>query len=88
MDRSFDLIRALVREEIGRNFFTVDDSPFSFLDDPDYDVDIISYSQSRYLLSISYNNNKLCPDHSFDSKQEAELYARKIVEKHRMSNEK
>jgi hypothetical protein len=88
MNKDSRLIRALVREEIGRNFHTVNNDPYSFLDYSDYEVDIIPMSPSGYLLSVSYNNYKLGNQHRFPSRQEAELYARKIVEKHRLSNEK
>ena len=79
-------IRHILAEEIGRNFHTINTDPISYKDYVGYEVDVITTVNDDYILSITYENNKLVPDRKYSTREEAELAARQIVDKHRLSN--
>lgn len=81
-----EAIRGILSEEIGRNFQTIHTEPISYKDFANYDVDIITTVDGKYILSILYNNEKLSHSRSYPTREEAELAARKTVESHRLAN--
>ena len=87
---SFKVLRRIIREvlseELGRNFHTINTDPISFKDFADYEVDIIVTSTYKYTLSVLYRGKKLMPVRNYNTREEAELAARNVVERHRLSN--
>ena len=81
-----NLVRAILREEIGRNFHTINTDPISYKDYVGYEVDIIATVDGDYILSILFDGKKMLPTRKYDTKEEAELAARNFVERHRLSN--
>tara|TARA_B100000029_G_C16947422_1_gene731219 strand:+ start:145 stop:411 length:267 start_codon:yes stop_codon:yes gene_type:complete len=79
-----EILRMIIREEIGRNYHTLDNSPYDFSEFPGYDVEIILTAQDRHLVDIRYQDANLTHPREFNSRAEAELYARNIVERHRL----
>ena len=77
-------LRSLIREELGRNYHTLDNSPYSYSEHPDYDVEIYATPPDNYLLDVRYNDQKLGHNIKFNTREEAEHYARQVVEKHRL----
>ena len=75
----------LLHEEIGRNFHTINGGPISYTDYTSYEVDMIPTIDGNYIVNIYYEDSKLVPTRTFLSKEEADLYARTAVEKHRLS---
>ena len=79
------LVRSILSEEIGRNFHTVNTEPISYKDFAGYEVDIITTVDGSYILNIFHGEKKLVPSRKYNTREEAELHARQIVEKHRLS---
>ena len=75
----------IIREEIGRNFHTIDGGPISYQEFVGYDVETIPTKDGTYILNVYFENKKLVPTRTYNTKEEAELYARTVVEKHRLS---
>ena len=87
-----DLIREMVREimiseEIGRNFHTIHTDPISYSDFVGYDVESTPTLDGKYVLNVYFNDEKLIPTRTYNTKEEADLYARKVVEKHRLASD-
>ena len=85
-----DLLKEMVRElllseEIGRNFHTVYTDPISYSDFVGYDVESTATLDGKYILNVYFEDKKLIPTRTYNTKEEADLYARKVVEKHRLS---
>ena len=76
----------LLREEIGRNFHTVNDGPISYKDYAEYETDIIATIDGNYILTVFYKNKKLAPTRVYNTQEEADLAARTMVEKHSVAN--
>ena len=75
----------IIREEIGRNFHTINGGPISYQEFIGYDVETIPTKDGTYILNVYFENKKLVPTRTYNTKEEAELYARSVVEKHRLS---
>ncbi len=75
----------IIREEIGRNFHTLNGGPISYQEFIGYDVETIPTKDGTYILNVYFENKKLVPTRTYSTKEEAELYARSVVEKHRLS---
>ena len=78
-------VREIIREEIGRNFHTINGGPISYQEFVGYDVETIPTKDGKYILNVYFENKKLIPTRTYNTKEEAELYARSVVEKHRLS---
>lgn len=85
-DNQLKLLRALVQEEIGRNYHTIDNSPYHFSEFPGYDVQINPNQNEAYTVTIFFEEKPLDYDRTFSSREEAVMFARKKVERHRVSN--
>ena len=81
-----EIIRWIVREEIGRNLHTVNTMPYHFSDMPGYDVEIMPTLNDAYLLAIRFEDEPLTNSREFNTRAEAELFARNVVDRHRVSN--
>jgi hypothetical protein len=81
------IIRYVLREEIGRNFHTVNTDPISYKDFANYEVDIIVTSDGKYTSTIFFKDKKITPTRSYNTREEAELAARHVVDRHRFSQE-
>ena len=79
------LVRIIISEEIGRNYHTTDKGPISYKDFADYDVDIIMTHDGQYILSVTHDGEKMAPVRKYSSTEEADLAARQMVDKHRLS---
>lgn len=80
------LVREVLSEEIGRNFHTINTDPYSYSDFQDYEVDIMTTIDGSHTLSILYLGKKLSPIRKYASREEADLAARHMVDRHRLSN--
>ena len=66
---SEDSLRKFIREEIGRNFHTLDNTPHTFDDFQDYDIAIDGDIEGGYFLTIHYLDEKIFPTQKFNSKK-------------------
>jgi len=78
-------LRALIREEIGRNFHTLETNPpFTFENVPGIDVSIYpaEVGTTYYVdIVVEENDDLSSPTRSFMDEEEARMFARQYVEK-------
>ena len=86
-DNQLKLLRKLIREEIGRNYHTIDNSPYLFSEFPGYDVQISPSHKKTFIVTIFFEDKSLGHDREFNSREEAVMYARRKVERHRLENQ-
>ena len=84
MDTFFEL-RKIIREEIGRNFHTINNDPYTFDSFQDYDLEINGSTQGEFFLSVFFNGKKIMPTQKFTSHDDAHHAARMIIDKDRVS---
>ena len=78
-------LRRFIREQISRNFHSIDDSSYTFEDFQDYNAEINTDGKSdRFYLDIFYIGNKIIPTSSFSSHEEAVHASRLAIDKHRV----
>ena len=56
-----DLLRKFIKEEIGRNFHTKDNNPYTFDDFSDYNVEINGDTRGDFFLKVTYKDKKVAP---------------------------
>jgi len=82
--RVFNLLRRLIREEIGRNFHTLHPEPHTFEDFSDYDIEINGNTLEGFYLSVKYRGEKIFPTTFFQDEREARHKSRMVVDQHRV----
>tara|TARA_Y100001937_G_C6941328_1_gene250515 strand:+ start:258 stop:527 length:270 start_codon:yes stop_codon:yes gene_type:complete len=79
-----DSLRKFIREEIGRNFHTLDNSPHTFDDFQDYDIEINGDPEGVYFLTIHYKDEKIFPTQKFNSREDAFSHSRQVIDNDRV----
>lgn len=82
--RVFNLLRRLIREEIGRNFHTLHPEPHTFEDFSDYDIEINGSTLEGFYLCVKYRGDKIFPTTFFRDEKEARHKSRMVVDQHRV----
>jgi hypothetical protein len=84
--RVFDLLRELIREEIGRNFHTLHPEPHTFEDFSDYDIEINGNTLDGFYLTIRFIPSKqtIFPTCFFQDETEARHKSRMVIDQHRV----
>ena len=77
-------LRKFIREEIGRNFHTLDNMSYTFEDFQDYNIEIDGSTTNGFYLTIFYKDDKIFPTQMFQSKEDAHHHARMVVDKDRV----
>ena len=88
---SLQLLRKLIREEIGRNFHTIKTDPYTFEDFQDYDLEINGNTLGEFFLTVFFKGKKIMPTQKFASHSDAHHAARVTIDKdrvNRMNHEK
>jgi hypothetical protein len=84
MRLSIKSLRSLIREEIGRNFHSIETNPpFNFENQPGIEVSIYpaESGQTYYVEIIVMDNDNLSsPTRSFQNEEEARMFARQYVD--------
>jgi len=78
------LIRIMLYEEIGRNYHTLDNDPYSWEDYPDIHVNIYPMEDgSKWFaqVTVDFDDNLSTPNRVFASEEDAQNFARQHVEK-------
>lgn len=78
----YDLLRSLIREEIGHNFKTKDNDPYQYYE-TDQNIKVEMYPTSDgFLVSISVPEDETLSsyDRTFATEAECNLYARNYVD--------
>lgn len=67
----------------GRNFKTVDNNPINYKSHPDISIDEYSDNDGRFWVEVEVkgNSNLSIGPRSFPTASEAEMYARKVVDR-------
>ncbi|MBK26050.1 MAG: hypothetical protein CME70_18785 [Halobacteriovorax sp.] len=79
MDNIIQLLRKLIKEEIGRNYHTLDNDPYSWEDYPGMEIDIYPADNgNEYHVKITVDGNKelSTPLRVFSNEEEARSFAR------------
>ena len=82
--QGLNILRKFIREEIGRSFKTINNSPYTFEDFQDYDIQIDGSTQGGFFLTIYYKEEKIYPTQRFESHEDAHHTARTIIDKDRV----
>ena len=88
--KSLSVLRKFIREEIGRNFHTVDNTPYTFEDFQDYNIQIDGNTSGDFFLTVYYRKEKIFPTSKFGSHEDAHHHARMVIDSdrvNRMNNE-
>ena len=78
------LIRKILREEIGRNYHTIDNDPYSWEDYPDIHADIYPLAnggQWHVKVTVDFDDDLSTPARTFATEDDARNFARQHVEK-------
>ena len=78
------IIRFLIKEEIGRNYHTIDNDPYSYQDYPGIQINVypVSIENMWYAQVIVDFDDKLStPLRSFAAEEDAQFFAREHAEK-------
>jgi hypothetical protein len=78
------LLRQFIREQMIRGAYTEFSDPITFEDFPDYDIDIISNVNGKYLLTVKFKDEKISQTSAYNDYDEAHHQARMIIDKHRV----
>lgn len=79
------LLEAFIKEEIGRNYHTVDPMPNTWEDFQDYEIECFPTETGTYTVDITFQGKKLSSTARFPNETEAKHFARMIVDKHRVN---
>jgi hypothetical protein len=86
MKSNISLLRTFIREEIGRNYHTVDTDPIQYDHDRDIDVEIYPVTDhGKFAVKVTpqFDLNLQQPMRMFADEGEAKLHAQKLVDYYR-----
>ena len=81
--KQYELLRAIIREEIGHNFKTKDNDPYKFYEtDPEIHVEMYP-TENGFSVQITVPENESMSSfvRSFPTQAECDLYARNYVDR-------
>ena len=88
---SIKALRRIIREEIGRNYHTIDNDPYSWKDHEGIEVELYPTQDGYFAkVTVDFNDNLSTDLRKFSNEEEATMFARKNVEiavRHKMSKE-
>ena len=79
-----EIIRQILQEEIGRNYHTLDNDPYSWKDYPGIHVDVYPTSSGTQWfaqVTADFDDEFSTPLRAFASEEDAQNFARQHVEK-------
>ena len=82
------LLRKFIKEEIGRNYHTLNTNSYTFEDFSDYDIEINGTTAGGFFLTIYFNKDKIYPTQRFQSHSDAHHEARMVIDKDRVKRKK
>lgn len=83
--KGLKLLEAFIKEEIGRNYHTVNPDPITWSSFQDYEINYYPQENGQYLVDISYEGEKIVPTGRFQNETECKHFARMVIDKHRVS---
>lgn len=82
--KGIGLLKAFIKEEIGRNYHTLHNDPHTWDSFQDYEITYAPTGSGKYSVSISFKGEELVPTSEFKNETECKHFARMIVDKHRV----
>lgn len=82
--KDFEVLRKFIKEEIGRNYHTIDNNSYTFEDFQDYDVEINGTTQGGFFLTIYFKKDKIYPTQRFHTYEDAHHTSRMVIDKDRV----
>ena len=79
-----NFVRHILREEIGRNYHTVDPTPNTWDTFQDFEIEYHPQADGTYMMDISFKGKKIAPTSRYSSQDDARHHARMIVDKYRV----
>ena len=83
-DKLHAFVRQVLREEIGRNYHTVDPTPNTWSSFQDFEIEYYPQADGTYLMDISFKGKKISPTSRYNSQEDARHHARMVVDKLRV----
>jgi len=78
------LLRKLIREEIGRNYHTIDTDPYSYEDYPGINIEVYPSNRGQSFeaqVTCDFDDSLSTPKRAFSTQEDAENFIRQHVEK-------
>ena len=82
--KDIERVRRIIREEIGRNYHTVNNDPNTWESFQDYEIESYPQENGEYTISVSYKGQPLVKTARFKNETECKHFARMVVDKHRV----
>ena len=82
--RSISILRKFIKEELGRNYHTLNDMSYTFEDFQDYDLQIDGDTKGGFFLTIYFRGDKIYPTQRFHSYVDAHHAARMVIDRDRV----
>lgn len=79
------LLKAFIKEEIGRNYHTLDPDPITWDSFRDYEINYYPQENGQYLVDIFFKDKKITPTGRFNNETECKHFARMVIDQHRVS---
>lgn len=73
--------------ELGKNLRTINNKPLTFEFSKDYNIDIAGSDEIGYYVEVSYKEQKINQTKHFSNREEANLFARQLIEKHKTTQQ-
>ena len=80
----YSQLRKFIREEIGRNYHTINVSPYTFDDFQDYNIEIDGSTDGGFYLTVHYKDEKIFPTQMFSTHDDAHHHSRMVVDRDRV----
>ncbi len=81
---SEETLRKFIREEIGRNYQTLNADPYTFADFADYNVEINGSTEGGFFLNLEYQGEKITPLRKYATYEDAKHASRMFIDKDRV----
>jgi len=79
--RTEKLLRELIREEIGRNYHTINNDPYSYEDYPEIDIETYPSGGGYHAkVTVKFDDSLSTPLRVFRTEEEAKNFVRKHAE--------
>ena len=81
---SRELLKKFIREELGRNYQTINPDPYTFADFSDYNIEINGSDENGFFLNVEYQGKKISPVRNYKTYDDAYHASRMVVDNDRV----
>ena len=81
---SREVLRRFIREEIGRNYQTINPDPYTFADFSDYNIEINGSDENGFFLTVEYQGEKIIPVNTYRTYEDAYHASRMAIDHDRV----